>query len=365
MLTECRGQRHLKCFAGSVALSPKRTSLHAVAAAAGVSLMTVSRALRNAREISPATRQRVLRAAERIGYRPNPHLARLMFMVRGAKRRNVRAVIGVVRDDIPQDELHDPAFQYVSTADIRIRAEQHGYAVEEFFMGRDGISPERLRGILLARGIEGIIVSPQSSRHLAGELDFSPFAAATFGYGLQSPALHRASANMMQGILETTERLARRGYTRIGLAVTRWIDNRSSHTYSGGLLHYQQQVDPKDRVPPLFLPDNLARCATVFCDWFQQFRPDVVISLNTYVPDWVTKRMRLHIPEEVGFVVHDWTEEMAGFAGIFHRRPDAAAAAVDLVATQLMHNEHGIPTVPRQVLIPPLWIDGPSVRTPA
>jgi LacI family transcriptional regulator len=88
----------------------------------------------------------------------------------------------------------------------------------------------------------------------------------------------------------------------------------------------------------------------------------VLISLDAYVPDWLTRRLKLAIPADIGLVVHDWTERMNDFAGIHHRRAQVAAAAVDLVATQLMHNEHGVPEVPRQVLIPPLWIEGPSIR---
>lgn len=68
------------------------------------------------------------------------------------------------------------------------------------------------------------------------------------------------------------------------------------------------------------------------------------------------------IPEDVELVVHDWTERMAGFAGIHHRRPHVAAAAVDMAATQLMHNEHEVPEVPREILIPPAWIEGASIR---
>lgn len=45
--------------------------MDAIAAVAGVSKTTVHRALRNANRISPATRQRVLDAANRLGYRPN------------------------------------------------------------------------------------------------------------------------------------------------------------------------------------------------------------------------------------------------------------------------------------------------------
>jgi LacI family transcriptional regulator len=168
---------------------------------------------------------------------------------------------------------------------------------------------------------------------------------------------------MTQGILHATRELESRGYRRIGIAITQWIDDRADHTYSGALLHYQQGIPAARRVPLLRFPDNkIARDADVFCRWFRRHRPDVVISFDTYVPDWLAQRLGQHIPDDVGLVVHDWTGRMTGFAGINHRRPHVAAAAVDLVATQLMHHEHGIPEVPRQILIPPAWIEGPSLR---
>jgi LacI family transcriptional regulator len=54
---------------------------------------------------------------------------------------------------------------------------------------------------------------------------------------------------------------------------------------------------------------------------------------------------------------------MPGLAGIYQQRDHLAAAAVDLVVTQLSQNERGVPAVPRQIMIPPRWIEGPSVRT--
>jgi len=288
-----------------------------------------------------------------------------MSIVRGAKARRTHAAIGVIRDDIPEDELHDRAYQYVSTHDIRARAERLGYRAEEFFLGRDGLTPGRLNGILRARAVEGIIVSPQSSRIIGAQLDFAPFAAATFGYGLHSPALHRASTNMMQGILHAAHELERRGYRRIGIAITHWIDARADHTYSGALLHYQQTIAARNRVPLLIMPDHVPGGAKVFTAWFRKHQPDVIISFDTYVPEWLTQNLGLRIPDDVGLVIHDWTERMTVFAGIHLRRSHVAAAAVDLVATQLMHNEHGVPEVPRQILIPPAWIEGPSIRATA
>jgi LacI family transcriptional regulator len=62
-----------------------------VAAAAGGWVMTVSLALRRAPSISAATRERVLAAAERLGYRRNPLVAALMADLRGKKARGAEA----------------------------------------------------------------------------------------------------------------------------------------------------------------------------------------------------------------------------------------------------------------------------------
>lgn len=344
------------------AQSPVR--LRHVAAECGVSLMTVSRVINHSPHVRPATRARVQEALARLRYQPDPQIARLMARVRGCRERPAASVIAVVRDDSPDDALHDAAYRYVSIHDIRRRAERHGYLAEDFHVGLGGLTAKRLVRILESRGIEGLIVSPQSSRALVSQLDYARFATATFGYGLQSPDLHRASTNMTRGILMVTAELAARGYRRIGVAVSQWIDARSDHTYSGALLNYQQSVPEKQRVPLLLFPDNRIReHGDLFAAWMKKHRPDAVISFDTYVPEWITKRLKLRIPEDIGLVVHDWVGGLEGFAGIDHRRADVAAAAVDLIATQLMQNERGIPAVPRQILIPPRWVDGLSVRT--
>jgi len=92
-------------------------------------------------------------------------------------------------------------------------------------------------------------------------------------------------------------------------------------------------------------------------------RPDALISFDTHVPGWLDQ-LGLRAPDDLGFVVHDWTPKMSNYAGIYHRRDHLAAAAVDLIVAQLAHHESGVPAVPRQILIPPEWVEGPSVRPP-
>ena len=171
-------------------------TLKDVAQAAGVSLMTVSRVLRGAPKVSAETRARVQAEAKRLNYQPDPHFARLMQVVRGKKQTRVRAVIAVIREHVPQDGLLSASYQYVPIEPIRSRAHGHGYAVEEFHLGKDGLTPKRLQKILHARGIEGVIVSPQSMELPCAKLDYSPFAAVTFGNAMQHPALHMCAGNM-------------------------------------------------------------------------------------------------------------------------------------------------------------------------
>ncbi len=73
-------------------------SLHTIAQHAGGSAMTVSRVLRQEPRVTEETRARVLRAARELGYRPDPHLARMMQLVRASKQVRIRAVIAVVRE---------------------------------------------------------------------------------------------------------------------------------------------------------------------------------------------------------------------------------------------------------------------------
>jgi DNA-binding LacI/PurR family transcriptional regulator len=57
--------------------APRRLTIEDVATAAGVSVATVSRALRGLTNVAPATRQHVQDVADRLDYRPDPAAARL------------------------------------------------------------------------------------------------------------------------------------------------------------------------------------------------------------------------------------------------------------------------------------------------
>lgn len=72
----------------------QQITIKALARELNLSVSTISKALRDSHEISPATKSRVLQLAARLDYQPNPYASSL----RGKKSRNIGIVIPEVAD---------------------------------------------------------------------------------------------------------------------------------------------------------------------------------------------------------------------------------------------------------------------------
>lgn len=125
-----------------------------VAAIAGVSITTVSRALRNPGRVSKATRERVLAAVNEAGYTPN----KLGVSLRTAKSGNIVAIIPDVGD----------SFNFGVIRAIEKAANKHGYSV---LLGDTHGSQERERAyadMVRSRHADGVILF---SQHLPFDID--------------------------------------------------------------------------------------------------------------------------------------------------------------------------------------------------
>jgi DNA-binding LacI/PurR family transcriptional regulator len=80
-----------------------RATLRDVAASTGHSAATVSRALRGDRRITEAVRKKILRAAQKLGYRRDPKLAQLMSHLRLSKRRSFQGTLAWITNLDPAD----------------------------------------------------------------------------------------------------------------------------------------------------------------------------------------------------------------------------------------------------------------------
>lgn len=338
-------------------------TMQTIADQAGVSRATVCRVLQNHPQHGAGTREKVWRIARELGYLTNPLVSALMVQVRRGRRPSHAGVIALLsgeRDPSAwRDVANGPIFGHYYDG-IAVRAAQRGFRVEEMALG--GLDPEgrRISSILFARGIHGVIVAPVPQSSVSGKvnLDWSRFSAATIGFSLTQPSLHRACNHSYQGAVQACSELARRGYRRIGLYIPARIQARVGRQWLAGVLVHQQGL-PRARCVPVLEPPDWSKRALLA--WMRAHRPDVVLSTGRG-PLEDLRRAGYRVPEEVGYALLDRNSEETGLAGIDQQPEKIAAVAVDLVLDHLYRNERGIPPTPRTVMIEGRWQDDASVR---
>ncbi|MGC8792289.1 MAG: LacI family DNA-binding transcriptional regulator [Bryobacteraceae bacterium] len=111
----------------------------------GVSVMTVSKALRNHSDISEATRRRVLQRARELGYRPN-WVARSLVSGR-------TYMVGMVVPDL----MHSFFAEVARGAAARL--EPAGYHILLLNSDEDPSTEERQIAALLARNVDGLLIA--------------------------------------------------------------------------------------------------------------------------------------------------------------------------------------------------------------
>jgi LacI family transcriptional regulator len=328
-------------------------SLGDIAAKAAISKAAVSMALRNHPRIAPSTRKRIQAIAARLGWRPNPLLSGAMSSLRAGQPAADRVVLAWVTAHPRRDAWRQVPFFLRCFEGARARALTVGYHLKHFWLGDANGSPERLSGILYARGIAGLVIAPLPK---PGSLDLTwgRFCAVTIGYSLTKPRLHRAIENNYSSARQAVARLAAQGRQRIGLVLTEDQDQRVNGMWSAGYL--LQSVEAGIRDPALiFRPSKLRE--RPFLAWVDAMRPDAIISIDPRIPHWLQRAGRTG-PRAISYVDLNLPGlDHSAWPGIFQDAQGIGASAVDLLVSQLMRHDHGIPDKPTTVMIESRWVD--------
>jgi LacI family transcriptional regulator len=320
-----------------------------VARAVGVAQSTVSRALRNAREISAATRTRVLAAAGAMGYRPNPFVAAFTAQVRNYRRAPRGATIAML------DCGMRGAGAYVAGA--KERAAALGYATELFRLADFAGDLAWFNRVLDARGILTLLVLPVPAGCKPDAIRFERLACATIDPSLSTPRIPRASPDYFQNMQVALATLTRRGLRRIGYATFQEELGRIGAAWMGAYMGWQAALPPSARLEP-YVDTRWQRAD--FVAWLQRERPQAVISNYYPFADWAREtgwfsrqRPLLYVPLNVNVPDPRW-------AGIDQRPDMVGAAAIDLIVSQVRRNEFGLPAVPVTMLVEGVWRDLPA-----
>jgi DNA-binding LacI/PurR family transcriptional regulator len=324
-------------------------TLAEIAQSVGVSKMTVSRALRGERHVNPVVAEQIRLVANRLGYVPDPEVARLMTHLRQSRSGASRQTLAFVWSDPPQVRTRT-MWSRLLLSGATERATALGYTLELFEITPGGLTAARLAQILEHRGITGLVIGPLLSRsrgHL--RLPWEKFSTVVVGLGFSAPALHRVHHHHFQGMLTALRQLRRAGFKRIGFCASAILDRRMFGAWSASFLVHHP-LGPTTAGSLLHLPRELQRAA--FLKWCETTRPDAVLDSGNHLSHWIQSLPASRRPH---LATLSWSREQPHISGLDQRPEAIGQAAIDLLAAQLHHNERGIPACAKALLIEGVW----------
>lgn len=338
---------------------PSFITLATIAKLAKVSRTTVSLALRNSPRISQAVRTEVQAIARKLGYRQNPLVTAHMAYVRTLHPHYTGQCIAFVCNrSLAQieNESRTPLRKYLHAT--RERARSLGYELELFNVAEPGMTPQRLSGILTARGIAGVIFHPMDEGGAQVGLPLVPdnFALVMIEHVFIEPRLHKVCDDQFSTIGRMIQRVLDYGYSRIGIAMSSRADDHANHHWLAGYQAYEALNGPTT-IPHLITTEWTKERLLA---WYRYHRPEVIITIDDDTVDWL-RDAGLRVPQDVACATLYWKEDRAFLSGFYQNHEHIGAAAVDLLVSHLNHNERGLPAEQRTMLIESVWKDGTTL----
>jgi LacI family transcriptional regulator len=272
----------------------RRTSLKDLAQELGVSIATVSRALRSSPEIGKEMQERVKELAKRLNYRPNPFAQSL--------RKEAPRMIGVV---VPNLVTH----YYAAVLDgIEDEAGKAGYSVISANTHEDTAAEVRAIDNFISLHVEGIIACLSQNT-----TDYSHFEEISkmgiplvfFGRTCLPELFSSVTANGDEAAQQATQHLIDTGSRRIAfIGGPNHLDmvRRRKHGYLEALR--------ENRIP---IDRNLVICEKIDYQWaleattrlLKEQHPDAIVAFNdiiTFAAFTAIKEQGLHIPDDVALI---------------------------------------------------------------
>lgn len=336
---------------------PQRATLRHIAERAQVSAMTVSRALANRPRVAAATRRRILRLADELGYRPDPEISKLMHHLRSRVRPRFQSVICGLTTR-PAGREH-PYFLALLAGAMR-QAERRGYGFLLWRTTAKRADWAGLHGMLRARGVQGVLLLPQREPvDLTGLLRWESFSVVSATASVLAPQFPRVNPHHFGNALLLCRRLAALGYRRPGLITTQEHDQRVGHHFAAACTWHGLNEAP-ELVRPLILREESREAVA---RWFQRERPDVIVATEEKRLRQYARWLGLRIPGPIGLAsTNVQPGSTLGWTGIDERPEEIGVAAVEVLAGLIERRVHGIPEAPTTTLLPGSWVRGRTCR---
>jgi LacI family transcriptional regulator len=337
----------------------QRVTLHDIAKKAGVSVATVSLALRGRGELSQKRTEDIRALAKEMGYRPNPMLAALASKRFSSSKSQQGTPIAIFEfPPVPTlPKKGKPGLYHKSLVEEALRL---GYAPTHFMLTPDSPIASLYRQ-LYSRSTQGIIITGNLDMDSFGQgFDWEQFTVVQCARFRNDNPFHTVRPNIFQSIKLAFTEVRKRGYQRIGFALGRHVvlleDDEDRHGTALALeMAYLQK---KDRLPP-YLGSFDDRPA--FIKWYQAHRPDVVLGF-TVSHYWALREAGIRMPEDVGFTLLQQAEHNENISGLIQNNDAIGRQSVQLLDQLIRNHERGPTSLPMHTLIPSTWHEGTTLR---
>lgn len=342
-------------------LERSRVSQKDIAAKAGVSVMTVSLALRGNPRIPEATRKRIERLAEEMGYERDPALASLVAYRQEGRRERQRATIAVLTNWNTETGWQTTCAGKRVLAGMESAAKAQGYRLETYWLRQPGLTPEKILRPLAYRQIQGVVLAPLMLDLPLPELDLSKFPVVALEPIPGQPNFHFVAPNYFTAVSVAWRSLEALGHRRIGLVLTEESADRVSHRWNAAHFIEQQKLPAKDRIPTLLVRDH-NRYAEMLNSWMTQHQPDAVLSKFgdavkcLHAGGW-------QVPEDISYASLNVEDEPSGTAGINQNREFMGSMALDILHSLIMRNRRGEQPLITGTVINGIWQEGETSMT--
>ncbi|MEX0318103.1 MAG: LacI family DNA-binding transcriptional regulator [Ruegeria sp.] len=265
-----------------------------VARRAGVSQSAVSRVFTPGASASAATRNKVMKAAKELGYRPNT-LARAM--ITGKSR-----VIGVVVAYL-ENQFYPMALEYLDGA-----LKERGYHIL-LFMAKNDDSVGQIVEELLSYQVEGIITaSVAMSNDIAERCNDAGIPVVMFNRGQETGSLAQVTSDNIQGGRTVAHFLAGGGHCKIA-HISGWLESSTGVDRMRGFVEGLKDhgLEPAAIEDGQYNQDIAATIARRLCSTSD--RPDAIFVGNDHmafaVMDTLRFELGLSVPDDVSIVGYD------------------------------------------------------------
>lgn len=340
---------------------------HEIAQRAGVSVFSVSCALRNVEGVSEKTRKRIQEIAEEMGYRPNPMVSALMQLQRSRRRASVKSIIAHLEchpqwflDAIKKNGIHSTTLGPLEGA--REACDQNGFVLEQFFLQDFRDNPKRFFSILRARSVSGIIFQGGDIPvDWAALPDWKDYALVSAGNRRGNIRCDFACADNHMNMWTILTRLKELGYARIGMAIRDggW-STRDLHRYQSAYRGWHDS-EGRAQLSTLSVPNAGEWSCDQFVRWVKKERFDALVSGDPVLLEFLHKA-GYQVPKDIGYAYIDLDRSWKHLAGVYTDNRVTGAAAIQLLIERINHNTRGIPQHPRAVFVSGDWVMGPTVQ---